>query len=284
MRKHKPIKSLTAARKQAQKVRNTLYGIEHRNCSRKIDLKTTDSYFEERAVLGEKADNCSSYRVNRTYAQYNTFFSQGLSAFFKRPTTVMSALEYAAKNRPNKNRPFTILEDGAGMGIALAEITQTLRAKGIPTHSIALTLSDSHTLREAQKQGKISEIKEQEAEDFVPRRAVNAIISYAGSITHVLNEVKKDHLLKMAYCLDRGGIMIASFHRSSIPAKGKLLAQDPKKYLEGIAQAFRKRGFRAVVVLNKINWKRNVKTKKIEINSDQGATAHSHMLILQRIK
>ncbi|MEW6295312.1 MAG: hypothetical protein AB1467_03370 [Candidatus Diapherotrites archaeon] len=180
---------------------------------------------------------------DRSYFDYNSFFYQALG------TTIVEAL---AKMQRKKGKPLIILEDGSGTGRALEELKLRLLEKKVPNKTIALSLFPDDALMARKAGGKIDEVIIGPAEHYVPKKPVDAIISTRGSIAYTAPFIRKDHLLKFAYSLKKGGIMMVNFEvpKELKPTKKESFSIQFKKIdfqstLKGIERAFEKRGFKA---------------------------------------
>lgn len=225
---------------------------------------------EETLVNKNKTGGIWTY--DRGYHKnYNPFFSQGLKEFFKKsaPLSIHNALTIVAQEtkRGTKKNPLQILEDGAGQGVALTELNKELTKLGIKTQNTVLTLQTNPKLESLKKQGVISEIIPGRAEFYLPKKPVDVIISVAGSISHVIPKLTKEHLLKFAYSLRKGGILIASFDPITLYSKRNYSKKESEKFLQGIITSFQKRGFHA----------------QITTNHAKVPDMPTHMLILRRI-
>ncbi len=172
-----------------------------------------------------------------------------------------------------RRKKLTIIEDGAGRnGRFLVEVKKALLERGIKSRTIAVSLRKRKGIEKNLKKGLVDEAAYGPAEEYVPKKPVDAIFSVFGSVQYVQNLVKKDHLLKYAHSLRKGGIMMLGFYvaeagthrqdgfelrrglsKSTEGRKGtfgeELLARlkdgDMKDDFEGVKKAFEKRGFEA---------------------------------------
>ncbi len=159
-----------------------------------------------------------------------------------------------------KDQPFRLLDDGAGEGVFAEEIGAELGKAGINCHTTALTLHENPALSARHSRGEISEVVVGPAERFVPKRPFHAIVSMIGSTSYTLSPVRKEHLLKFAYSLAPGGLLLAGFEVATEAAKaltpGNIpfgFSRRPKRgrkmpletEMRGIERAFDKRGFDA---------------------------------------
>ncbi|MBU2099905.1 hypothetical protein KKG83_05875 [Candidatus Micrarchaeota archaeon] len=158
-----------------------------------------------------------------------------------------SLLDVLKKLPKSKRQPLRIMEDGAGNGNCLASIKERLAKLGISTETTALSLTALPELAEKKQTGTIDNVLVGLAEGFVPKKPVDVIISLNGSIHTTMPHIKKDHLLKFAHSLKKGGIMLIRF------AEPKGLSREPNENrrisvlneARGIERAFDKRGFEA---------------------------------------
>lgn len=213
-----------------------------------------------------------TWTYDRGYHEsYNPFFRQGLGEFFNKsaPLSIHQALKLIAKEtrRGTTNNPLRILEDGAGQGVAISELETELTRLGLKTKNSTLTLKSNPKLEALKKSGVISEINLGRAEFYVPQKPVDVIISVAGSISHLLPRLQKEHLLKFAYSLRRGGILLASFSPQILSSKRDYSKRENEKFMQGIVKSFQKRGFQAQIIPNHQNV----------------ADMPTHMLIVRRI-
>ena len=186
-------------------------------------------------------------RENRGYREYNFLFRKALGG------SIIEALIALGR------KSLEIIDDGAGDGRFLKEIKKKLSKAGIKSRTIALSLGGNENLALKRKLNHIDELKLGSAEDFLPEKPADAIFSFLGSISYVEDLVRKEHLLKFAHSLKKGGIMMVGFElqterresKHGIIARG--LSRNPKQYQEiesetemkGIEKAFYKQGFDA---------------------------------------
>jgi len=183
---------------------------------------------------------------DRTYKKhYSPFFREALGKFFlgKGRLEILDALAMVPMG---KGRPLVVLEDGPGKGHFLVAAGKGLAEKRIPNRTLGLAFEKSPMLAARERKGRIRQIITGPAELFVPNKPVDAIVSFYGSITYALPEMRKEHLLKFAQSLRKGGIMMAGFDLNAL--KGiNLLKYGPESFLRGVERAFAKRGFRAKI-------------------------------------
>ena len=145
---------------------------------------------------GELQDIRGDWETSRKYAHYNNLFSPFLGR------SVLDELMALAKRRKGNLR---IFEDGAGAGIFLSQMKRMLGERGIKTRTTALVLKANEYLQEKKEKGRIDEVIESAAEEFLPREPQDAIFSLYGSLEYSLPELKKHILSKYAYTLTKGG-------------------------------------------------------------------------------
>ena len=94
-----------------------------------------------------------------------------------------------------------------------------------------------------EKKREIDEVVLGPAENFIPEKPFDAIISLFGSIHYTLSSLRKEHLLKFAYSLKKGGLMLIGFEPLEEPFSTAMR--------KGIERSFAKRGFEAEFFLTK---------------------------------
>ena len=198
---------------------------------------------------------------NRGLRTYNNIFRAGTGC------NIVDSLEGL------KRKKLVIVDDGAGRkGRFLVELKKALLERGIKSRTIAVSLRKRKGIERNREKGLIDEAAYGPAEEYVPREPVDAIFSVLGSVQYVQNLVKKDHLLKYAHSLRKGGIMMLGFYvnragthrpeevelrrglsKSTEGREGNFLQEymarvmdgDMKDDFEGVKRAFEKRGFEA---------------------------------------
>jgi hypothetical protein len=277
---HKPLKSFDAPKAQVAKVKKII--ADKLRLSWGKSLRNTLEN-EKKVTKNQQG----TWLFDRDYYRnYNPFFRQGLGRFFGRQEAmdIHEAFRIiAAENGSGtKRNPFRILEDGAGHGIGLAGLNEELSRMGITTHTTALTLKTNPQLEKLKQEGAISEIVPGLAEFYIPKKPFDAIISVAGSMTHTPNRITKEHLLKFAYSLKRGGIMLVDFHPGQLYSKNMYSRKNTEKFLSGLENSFRKRGFEAQITFDGQNWRQtNIPIWPKPISTPD---MPPYMLIVRRIK
>ena len=186
------------------------------------------------------------WNSSRGYTAYNDLFGGLLGNFFGEPRmNLESALARLAETRGK--RGITIVDDGAGRGDFLSQIKRRLEGKGLKARAIALTLHTNKELRALEKNKVIDKVVEGKAEEYLPAKEADAIFSLYGSISYAMPAIRKDHLLKFATSLGKGGFMCVGFALEkglSASPIGKRRMQIETEMM-GVERAFEKRGFRA---------------------------------------
>ncbi len=192
----------------------------------KEKIKKDETKFKDhlQMVLNENL----KYRDDHGFRHYNKVFRFALNN---------EILDELKKIPRGKKRPLVIVEDGAGEGVFLAKLKSELRKAGIPCETTALELTNNFELLKKFVRKEIDKLPVGPAENFVPEKPVDAIISLHGSIHFTLKDLRKDHLLKFAHSLRKGGIMLVGFS-----GQAGILNRKQKTELE---RAFQKRGFQA---------------------------------------
>ena len=187
----------------------------------------------------DRADRYSirSRSLNRAFFEIDELYASFLREFFSKENIV----EVLRSLHKNKKRPVRILDDGAGWdGAFVAGLKQKLKEAGLKSHTIALNLNNSDELRSHVANGRINEVHIGDAGRYVPDKPVDAIFSTVGSLNYFTSKASKNHLLKFAHCLRKGGILVAMVF-------GEKLKSITPGYLHGIEIAFGKQGFRAKI-------------------------------------
>ena len=138
---------------------------------------------------------------------YNPFFGSGLAKFFNKGLQ-LSIEDALLMIQRAKGQPLRIVEDGPGKGIFLSQLKAILAKKGVKTITTGLAFRNNPELKDALKAGRIDCVENGPAELFVPKKPVDAIFSLCGSLYYVEQEVGVRHLLKFAYCLKKGGLLM----------------------------------------------------------------------------
>ncbi len=148
-------------------------------------------------------------------AHYDPLFCKGLqSAGFG--SNILDAL----KNIPRgKNEKIVVLEDGPGVGNFLSDLKKELNTAGIPSKTVALAANHIEDLRNRLVAGEIDELHEGFSEDQVPKeKSIHAYFAVQSSPSYTIPQFRKDLLLKYAYALKPGGLMLIGFtYRKSMP-------------------------------------------------------------------
>ncbi len=179
----------------------------------------------------------------RTFSKLNDFFHE---------VGGISLLGEATRLAHMRKRPVRILEDGPGFGYFIQDWIALLRKAGVKTNVSVLSLSEYPSLNGLKKEGIIQELNMGPAEKYVPKQEQDIIVSVFGSVSYALRDVQKDHLLKLAHSLSRGGVMLAGLgikpHESPGSSQWSFLQHpfarkvSPEEQLYAIERAFAKRG------------------------------------------
>ena len=184
---------------------------------------------------------------NRNYQYYyNPFFGYGLAQFFGARHSLDIARTLAKIPR-GKNRKLAVLEDGAGKGLSLYVLKKKLAALGVESKTTALVLQQSpgKELETRVKERKVDKVIYGPAEFYSPKGKFDAIISLNGSFNYAPDSLKKEHLLKFAKCLRKGGIMMVGFTPEINSSNKTVDVFERRKKISQIIKAFEKRGFKA---------------------------------------
>jgi hypothetical protein len=230
------------------KVRN--YDAVKRLKMKKLATGTTESHTWGTIVS-------KPWKTGRNYWDYNKAFEEALHSM-DLGDDVVSAL----RKIPRGNRtPLRVLDDGAGQGVFLEELSRKMKRFGIEVHSTAVSMHNTEELNERVQRGVLREVVRQRGEFYIPTKKYHAIFSHIGTLNYTINALKKDTLLKYANSLQKGGLLFVGFvyrrkpndETSSGIANTGGLSEHPKQPREikiedevrGIETALRKRGFEA---------------------------------------
>jgi hypothetical protein len=186
------------------------------------------------------------WESQRSYTKhYNPYFGPALARFLgKRPST---SLADCIASLQKGSSPIRILDDGAGKGLALASLKKKLSQKGVQTETTALTFESDPGLEARQRKGRIDRLVKGRAEFFMPKKPFDLILSLYGSLWYSPRFVAKDHLLKFATSLEKGGILMVGISPIFNFKSTAMLRDNPEKVVQGIVRALEKRGFKARV-------------------------------------
>lgn len=229
--------------------------------------------FDARHRMLYEAEGFQWWETRRDYEHYDLLFRGCIRQFFGETANRISEggnrelAEHLAYRIPrNKRMPLEILDEGAGEGVFSSELKEKLRELGVDARITATTLEQPSegasrlALEKLKREKKIDKLVLGYGELFEPKQKYHAIFSMLGSINYTINPFRKDTLLKFAYSLKRGGLLIVGFtygraeggaERTGVEAIAGTLGEkqgtkiDVRKEKEGIERAFQKRGFRA---------------------------------------
>lgn len=174
--------------------------------------------------------------TDRGYGHHNARFKP-----FVKQDILEILLDMAQRH---KNRPLRILDDGAGHGNFLAYVKEHLTRKGIRTETTALSL----TLFEELEKQNIDRVRVGSSESFVPDKKQDLIISFMGTVLYLPQSICKEVILKHAYSLEKGGILMLA--TPLFPFK----AQEEAKMFRRLSDSLEKRGFRVIHAGNVEDW------------------------------
>ncbi len=191
----------------------------------------------------------------RTLRQYDAYFGAPLKTFFgKGPKSLAGQLRRIGP----KHRRLQVLEDGPGLGVGLASLRKELNALGVRCEVTGLAAHHVPALRSKQSKGLIDHVIASKAEEYLPDRRFDAIVSLFGSLSYTINPLRKDLLLKFANALQRNGVLVFGFYfgaqgTSKVAGFSYGLSANPKEKrkmpyeveMEGIRESLQKRGFKA---------------------------------------
>ncbi len=202
----------------------------------------------------------NSWLNNRSFDDYNAVFNHGLNEMGL-GNNIADALR---KIQKKNNRRLLVLEDGPGRGNFLVSLKELLTRIRVPSKTTGLSLGINFELIKRKNKGLIDELEIKPGEFFVPKKQADVIISNFGSVEYVVNSIKKDHILKLAFSLRKGGIMLAGFNFVNTNNLGSIAMKE-------IETAFIKRGFNA----------KFFETSK-EVQREQFNNAPPYILIVHR--
>lgn len=184
------------------------------------------------------------FTTDRELYQYNFFFSPALRDFFGKRISIADALLQIPRG---KNQALRICEDGPGKGYALNELIRDIGEK-VKVDATALTMVPEKELLSSAEYLPIK-IVIGDAETFVPKKPIHSIISFFGSVHFSQTDsrfykVTKDHLLKFAHSLTKGGLMLTAMYDEKIESQFSEMKKIEKRFKE-IEASFLKRGFKA---------------------------------------
>jgi len=199
----------------------------------------------------------SRFNSSRGYFAYNKFFGIGLYEM-----GLGNDIAQVLANIPReRGKPLEILEDGPGTGRFLGELKTVLTREKV---NCAITAVDAHfakELTEHKTSGVINRLVTKPAELFTPRKKYGAIFSLMGSVHYTTNALRKSQLLKLAYSLKKGGIMLVGFNFVQEKSSSAYFlmnimggfSENPNEErvmpirveMDGIKRVFQKKGFAA---------------------------------------
>ncbi|MFA5745856.1 MAG: hypothetical protein WCX73_00830 [Candidatus Pacearchaeota archaeon] len=116
------------------------------------------------------------------------------------------------KTRSKETREeLSILDDGIGDGFFLSELKNELNKLNIRNKTTGITLSKSDTENFKKNIANINEVLYTRTEDYVPKKRFDLITSAYGGFNYSFEIIKKEVLLKLAYSLKKGGVLIILF-------------------------------------------------------------------------
>ena len=240
--------------KKAKNLNAAKYRIERLKSRIRSNKQTAASWQAYEEELREMSIRQAWHR-DRLYEEYDVIFRGGLSDFFGKKTTIRNVFLMLSNGG---KKEITILEDGAGDGKFLSTAKQNLTREGIKCRTIALSLHKNQKLKEAEKRGLIDKAVKGMAEFYLPKKPVSMVVALFGSTAYTLQSLRKDHVLKFALSLEKGGIMMVGFRffsgkisRLDVISKGLSAYPIDERRLDietemaGVERAFQKKGFRA---------------------------------------
>lgn len=165
--------------------------------------------------------------AGRIYAHYNAEFEP----YLKRD--ILDALFDIAQG---KNRPIRIWDDGAGHGKFLAYVKKRMADEGMCTETTATTLK---LFLELEMQD-IDRVYVGPSESFIPEKKQDLIISFMGPVYHLPQSIGKEIILKYAYSLEKGGLLMLTTPSFPFNARNKT------EEFEALSASLAKRGFKVI--------------------------------------
>jgi len=203
----------------------------HFKALEKLDRASARILFDDHKIhllIRERGGNIiNSWEANRGYRIYNRSFKAILGK------SIVDALRVIPRK---EGTPLTIIHDGIGEKARFStELKSKLNKLKISSRIIGFSLEPSPEAK-AKVGTVLWRLVEGPAEKHLPKKPVDAIISEFGSIDYAYPKVQKNHLLKLAYSLKKGGILMAGLGGGTIV---------DKRFMTGVVKAFQKRGFEA---------------------------------------
>ncbi len=195
----------------------------------KIETKKTE--FKNKISQYSSKEKLRNWGDTRNYKMYDNFFKKILNK------NILSKIRSIPRK---KGKQLVVLEDGPGYNALFLDSLKTqLNKLNISSKTIALSLNPSEKLK-AQQGKAIDILVKGPAEKYLPKEKIDLIVSLFGSIHYTLPLTQKNHLLKLAHSLNKGGVMLVGFS-----FRENFDVFDQKRDLKGIIKALKKRGFKA---------------------------------------
>jgi len=263
---------------QTQKMRNRgpryhqrrIWERVHKDPALAIALEDRHAYLDYMAREPVRWVDC------RSYEEHNAIFAPALRAFGLPGNELFDVF---GRLRPAR-RPLRIFEEGAGAYASFAtDLKSRLQEKSIDTEITILNAHRSKFIDNLKEGKRPDRVIVKRGEFYYPRKKQDVIVSVYGPLHYTISPLRKDHLLKLAHSLNKGGLLMARItvleplapNPRASPSEIKYTraqlsidASDPTNIpwgvsehpnpnrrlsldaeLRGVQEAFAKRGFRA---------------------------------------
>jgi hypothetical protein len=205
------------------RTRSSLKSSKHFNNLIKKNLKEEKAEKYHRYYIKhlKKTDLSKSWPLNRNLKRYDKFFSYSLQKL-RLGNNIFDFLE---RSYLKKKRKVNVLDLGYGEGFFLSDLKRKLSDKKIPSNLEGLSLVDNSSINTKRN---INKITNKPATEQVLSKKYDLIVSLNSAINFELTFLKKNLILKYAYALKKGGILLVNGINTA-PRSKELIVKHLKK-------------------------------------------------------
>ncbi len=171
---------------------------------KKLEKKKDLTTHKKLLKIHKETDAIKDWPINRTYLEY----TQNLEHGVKKHKLGSNFVDFLKKRHLKTKESISVLELGCGEGHFLAGLKKRLNENLIPSKVEGISLVDNTTIENKKH---IDRIKSIPVTEHIATKKYDLIVDFYGAIYFSFSNIvnfKKEIILKYAYALKKGGVLI----------------------------------------------------------------------------